>query len=88
MFTSNRSAGAVRGAQVINHHHSNELNAMLYEYILYLQGIELSLIHICGGYQLMGLEIHDPEGVEGEIRQLPGLGLLPVITTMQGETIL
>lgn len=33
----------------------------------------------------MGLEIHDPEGVEGEIRQLPGLGLLPVITTMQGE---
>ena len=41
MFTSNRSAGAVRGAQVINHHQSNELNAMLYEYILYLQGIEL-----------------------------------------------
>lgn len=29
------------GAQVINHHQSNELNAMLYEYILYLQGIEL-----------------------------------------------
>ena len=42
---------------------------------------------ICGGYQLMGLEIHDPEGVEGEIRQLPGLGLLPVITTMQGEKV-
>lgn len=35
----------------------------------------------------MGLEIHDPEGVEGEIRQLPGLGLLPVITTMQGEKV-
>ena len=29
------------GAQVINHPQSNELNAMLYEYILYLQGIEL-----------------------------------------------
>ena len=29
------------GAQVINHHQSNELNTMLYEYILYLQGIEL-----------------------------------------------
>ena len=41
MFTSNRSAGAVRGHKVINHHQSNELNAMLYEYILYLQGIEL-----------------------------------------------
>ena len=29
------------GAQVINHPQSNELNTMLYEYILYLQGIEL-----------------------------------------------
>ena len=29
------------GAQVINHPQSNELNAMLYEYILYLQGIEM-----------------------------------------------
>ena len=29
------------GVQVINHPQSNELNAMLYEYILYLQGIEL-----------------------------------------------
>lgn len=29
------------GAQVINHPQSNDLNAMLYEYILYLQGIEL-----------------------------------------------
>jgi adenosylcobyric acid synthase len=46
-----------------------------------------TVMGICGGYQLMGLEIHDPEGVEGEIRQLPGLGLLPVITTMQGEKV-
>lgn len=46
-----------------------------------------TVMGICGGYQLMGLEIHDPEGVEGEIRKLPGLGLLPVITTMQGEKI-
>ena len=29
------------GAQVINHPQAEELNAMLYEYILYLQGIEL-----------------------------------------------
>ena len=46
-----------------------------------------TVMGICGGYQLMGLEVHDPEGVEGEIRQLPGLGLLPVITTMQGEKV-
>ena len=29
------------GVQVINHPQSNELNAMLSEYILYLQGIEV-----------------------------------------------
>lgn len=46
-----------------------------------------TVMGICGGYQLMGLEVHDPDGVEGTIRQLPGLGLLPVITTMQGEKI-
>ncbi len=46
-----------------------------------------SVLGICGGYQLMGLEIRDPEGVEGDIRQLPGLGLLPVVTTIQGEKV-
>ena len=46
-----------------------------------------TVMGICGGYQLMGLEVHDPEGMEGEIRRLPGLGLLPVITTMQGEKV-
>lgn len=44
-----------------------------------------TVLGICGGYQLMGLEVKDPEGVEGEIRSLPGLGLLPVVTTLQGE---
>lgn len=29
-------------AQIINHPQADELNTMLYEYILYLQGIELS----------------------------------------------
>lgn len=46
-----------------------------------------TVMGICGGYQLMGLEVNDPEGVEGGIRRLPGLGLLPVITTMQGEKV-
>lgn len=46
-----------------------------------------TVMGICGGYQLMGMEIHDPDGVEGSIRQLPGLGLLPVVTTMQGEKV-
>ena len=27
---------------------------------------------ICGGYQMMGREIHDPQHVEGEIDFMPG----------------
>ena len=40
---------------------------------------------ICGGYQMMGREIHDPQHVEGEIDFMPGLGLLPVVSTLTGE---
>ena len=29
-----------------------------------------SVIGICGGYQMMGIMISDPDGVEGDIRQL------------------
>lgn len=42
---------------------------------------------ICGGYQMMGREICDPEGVEGSLTRLPGLGLLPVQTVMQKEKV-
>ena len=37
---------------------------------------------ICGGYQMMGLSIDDPFGVEGDIKTMPGLGILPVKTTL------
>lgn len=43
-----------------------------------------TVMGICGGYQLMGREVCDPDHVEGEIERLPGLGLLPVSTRMQG----
>lgn len=46
-----------------------------------------TVMGICGGYQLMGREVCDPDHVEGEIERLPGLGLLPVSTRMQGEKI-
>lgn len=46
-----------------------------------------TVLGICGGYQLMGREVFDPDHVEGEIERLPGLGLLPVTTRMTGEKV-
>lgn len=46
-----------------------------------------TVMGICGGYQLMGREVCDPDHMEGEIERLPGLGLLPVSTRMQGEKV-
>jgi adenosylcobyric acid synthase len=43
------------------------------------------LAGICGGYQMLGLKVRDPLGVEGPPRTAAGLGLLPVATTMAGE---
>lgn len=46
-----------------------------------------TVMGICGGYQLMGQEVLDPDHVEGDIERLPGLGLLPVSTRMTGEKV-
>jgi adenosylcobyric acid synthase len=42
------------------------------------------LVGICGGYQILGQEVRDPLGVEGDPRTEAGLNLLPVVTTMAG----
>lgn len=46
-----------------------------------------TVMGICGGYQMMGIEVCDPDHVEGDIERLPGLGLLPVTTRLTKEKI-
>ena len=43
------------------------------------------VLGVCGGYQMLGRSIADPEGIEGSAETVAGLGYLPVATTLAGD---
>ena len=43
------------------------------------------ILGLCGGYQMLGRKIADPEGIEGEPGAAEGLGLLDIETLLGGD---
>nr|WP_310525489.1 cobyric acid synthase [Polymorphobacter sp.] len=43
------------------------------------------VLGICGGYQMLGQTIHDPDGVEGPAETVPGLGHLAIETCLTND---
>ncbi len=46
-----------------------------------------TLLGICGGFQIMGKIIADPEGIEGQEGRYKGLELLPLKTVITGQKV-
>jgi adenosylcobyric acid synthase len=46
------------------------------------------ILGICGGYQMLGRKISDPNGIEGPPATVEGLGLLDIETVLEGDKVL
>jgi len=55
--------------------------------ILALVNAGTPLIGICGGYQMLGKELYDPEHTESELDGLTGIGLLNIATTFVANKV-
>lgn len=44
-----------------------------------------AVVGICGGYQMLGEVVYDPQHVESKLDHTPGLGLLSIETTFAGD---
>ncbi len=56
--------------------------------ILRLAGNGTPVLGVCGGYQMLGEELHDPDGVEGAEPMLRGMELLPCRTVFAADKTL
>jgi adenosylcobyric acid synthase len=54
-------------------------------YIYRCYEARIPVVGICGGYQMLGKELLDPDGVESEVRSTQGLGLLNLTTSFGRE---
>ncbi len=46
------------------------------------------VLGICGGYQMLGKRVSDPNGIEGEPGSVDGLGFLDIETVLDGDKVL
>ncbi|QAA31003.1 cobyric acid synthase [Clostridium manihotivorum] len=45
------------------------------------------ILGICGGYQMLGNSIEDPYGVETELKEIDGMGLLDITTVFEKDKV-
>ena len=55
--------------------------------VLKLASREVPVLGVCGGYQMLGSMLYNPEHLEGDREELPGLGLLPMETVFRDSKV-